>query len=139
MELYVDANVFISYIKQELGGMYTIQFPRVKELYIKCRDEGHIFILSPKTFEEVEKNGYTSEEELTEFLDDYGIRYRKVNHTPEIKEKSGKIKKERGIHYPDCLHAAYALHYSADCIITWDTDFQPIKGLIEVKTPFEFL
>lgn len=44
--------------------------------------------------------------------------------------------KKRGLHFSDSLHAATALKFECDCIVTFNMkDFEKIDDLIEVFEP----
>ena len=137
MRYYVDSCVIISYLKQEFGFRYQLQYTRVKEFFAKCHEEGHTIVLSNLTFKEVLKNAYTKENEIEKLFTELRIPYEKVVDSRDIQNKSIQIERE-GVPYPDSKHVAFALFSNSDCIITWNIkDFFKACKHIPSLTPLD--
>jgi len=140
MRLYVDSNVILSYIKQELGGLIKAQVVRTKDFLINCQKERHIIIISDLTLKEIKKIGYYSQEEVEELLKQYDIIFEIIESNEERVKKAKRIEQEMGVHYPDSLHIQLALDSKADAIVTWNLkDFESAEGLIPIRSPADLV
>jgi len=139
MRLYVDSNVLICYIKQELGGLIKAQAIRTKEFFVKCRKEKHILIISDFALTEIQKAAYYSREEVEEFLKNFEILFEVIETTREIKEKSNSLLRT-GIHRPDNLHVQLAIDSKAEAVVTWNLrDFKKTENIIRCYSPADLL
>ena len=140
MRLYVDSNVILSYIKQELGGLIKAQVVRTKDFLINCQKERHIIIISDLTLKEIKKIGYYSQEEVEELLKQCDIIFEMIESNKERVRKAKGIEREMGVHYPDSLHIQLALDSKADAIVTWNLkDFESAEGLIPIRSPADLV
>jgi len=140
MRLYVDSNVILSYIKQELGGLIKAQVVRTKDFLINCQKERHIIIISDLTLKEIKKIGYYSQEEVEELLKQYDIIFEIIESNEERVKKAKRIEQEMGVHYPDSLHIQLALDSKADAIVTWNLkDFESAEELIPICSPADLV
>jgi predicted nucleic acid-binding protein len=140
MRLYIDSNVIICYIKQELGGLIKAQVIRTKDFLIKCKNERHILIFSDLTFKEIRKIAYYSQEEVEELLKQYDIPFETIHSNQERIRKSKIRGQEMGVHYPDSLHIQLAIDSKADAIVTWNIrDFENAEKLIKICSPTDLV
>jgi predicted nucleic acid-binding protein len=136
--VYLDSNVFISYIKSEIGKPFRLMFQEVEDFFAKC-PEKYILVLSELTFEEIEKKVHYSKSSTLNFFKGLEIE----TEVLEIKNKCVKdagcfIKK--GVHSSDALHSALAINSNCDILLTFNTkDFEAVKDLIELKEPEDLL
>ncbi|MEW6295000.1 MAG: type II toxin-antitoxin system VapC family toxin [Candidatus Diapherotrites archaeon] len=134
--IYLDSNVFISFINKEIGRNVRGLFVEVKLFLEKVKEKEGVLVLSEWFFREAERYCYLTKDEI--------LRYFRKNRikTEVIEEKetlSLKGFRGRGIHYADLLHAATAIKYKCDCIVTFNVnDFEKIKDKIEIFEPLEF-
>ena len=139
MRLYIDSNVLICYIKQELGGITQAQAIRTKEFFVKCRKEKHILIISDFALTEIQKAAYYSREEVEEFLKNFEILFEVIKTNRETREKSNSILRT-GIHRPDNLHVQLAVDSKAEAIVTWNLrDFKKAEDIICCYSPADLL
>lgn len=135
--IYLDANVFIAFIKSELGKGFKLMEQDVEEFFRQARKK-YLLILSDWFFDEVKRNGYYSKEDVLGFFSKRRILFEVINTT---KEDLVKAKNEFGkIHKTDAVHAVLALKSKCSVLLTFNTkDFEPIKNLIEVCEPSELI
>ncbi|MFH1663884.1 MAG: type II toxin-antitoxin system VapC family toxin [archaeon] len=133
--VYLDANVFISAHKEEMGRNARGLFIEAESFFNRMQNN-FILILSEFFFAEVKKHSYLSMEEVLKYFNDSRIKTEIVG----LKEKL-LVKKylKKGIHFSDALHAAAAIENKCDCIVTFNTkDFEKISKEILVLEPNEF-
>lgn len=137
MELvYLDSNVFISIIKEEIGFGFRMLFTESKEFLDYCRNNGLIIVLPDLFFDEAMLVTKLSKQDIMDFFEAInGLKLKLVAAT----EKDKKIARNLNTHYTDALHASIALNNSCDCIVSWNKkDFEQVK-CIQALTPKEFL
>lgn len=135
--IYLDSNVFISLIDREIGRQVRGLFIEVELFLEQLKKEGHVLVLSEWFFKEVKQACYLDKGEILAYFEKTGIKTEVV----EQKEKlSLKEFTNKGLHFPDSLHAAIALKHECDCIVTFNLkDFEKIKDEIEVVEPSAFV
>jgi len=129
MKLYIDADVWLNFPASHYA----------EELLEKALREKWIIVISGVVKEEILKKKIALAD-LEEKLD----RLMQVNLLEEIEaekedvELSRKIIRERGLHFPDSLHAALAIRARA-IIVTRTKHFELVKNLVEVRKPEDLL
>ena len=135
--LYLDSNVLIAYLLDEIDRAFNPRGQQVAQFFTVCRDTKSIFILSDLFYEEVEKITGLPEEGVNETLTRFGVPFEKINDTPGTKSK--EIQRATGIHAADAIHTANAITAKAEKIITWnERDFQKVSHLIPIENPVAF-
>ncbi|MFH1751487.1 MAG: type II toxin-antitoxin system VapC family toxin [archaeon] len=133
--IYLDSNVFISVLKEEIGRNVRGLFVEAGQFFEKVKQEKHVIVLSDWFFEEVIENCFTDINGITEYLKNLGVQL-------EIVKKQNPNSRELiklGLHYSDAVHAAIALQNKCDCIVTFNIkDFEKVSHKIEVFSPEEF-
>jgi len=136
--IYLDANVFIAFVKSELGKPFRLMFQETEEFFEQCPKK-HIIVLSDHTLDEIKKIVHYSEGETEGFFRAKGIMIEKI----ETREKDFKLTLEfcgKGMHKADALHAALAVNAGCNAILTFNKkDFEAVKKFISAKEPAELL
>jgi predicted nucleic acid-binding protein len=78
MRIYLDSNVLISSIKQEIGKDYRLLFFQAETFFEKILKEKHTLVLSALFFDEVQQKIPFSKEELLEFFSEKKIKFEVV-------------------------------------------------------------
>ncbi|MFH1774545.1 MAG: PIN domain-containing protein [Methanobacteriota archaeon] len=138
MRLYIDADVWLNFWQDEMLGLIPASH-YAEELLDKALRMKWIIVISGVVKEEILKKKIALAD-LEEKLD----RLRQVNLLEEIEaekedvELSKRIIRERGLHFPDSLHAALAIRAKA-IIVTRTKHFELVKNLVEVRKPEDLL
>jgi len=138
MRLYVDSNVLISLIKNELNGGFRPLYHYSENFFCLCRERNIIVVISGLFLKEVKSKLSLTEKEILDYLESICcIKYELAFPTAKIAEENKELK-AIGVHYPDSLHAAYALETNCEYLVTWNKkDFEPLENLIRVISPDE--
>jgi len=134
MKLYVDSNVIISLIREEIGFRLRSLYSEAENFFKKAGMQNDTIIVSPLTISEICKITKIQKDDVLEILSEFGIKVllinkQEINHTKFI---------ELGLHYPDSLHAALAESLGCDAIITFNTkDFKGLNEIV-VESPGEY-
>ncbi len=136
MLLYLDSNVFISLMKREVGRNIRGLFVEAELFFDKVVQRGHIVALSDLFFREVEQICYLNKDEVLKYFQKICVKTLLVEFNKKIRfEEFAKI----GIHFPDSLHVAIAVHYNCDCIVTFNLkDFSKASEKIPAFSPGNF-
>jgi len=136
--VYLDSNVFISFVKQEMGKPFRLMFQDVEDFFKSCPKKC-VIVLSGLALKEIEKVVHYSKKEIVEFFEEKKIEIKIIEAGERDVEKSWKLKM-KGIHYPDSLHAALALNSKCGILLTFNKkDFRIIESQIEVREPAELI
>ncbi len=135
MRLYLDSNVFISFIRCEIGKGFKLMELKSIDFFDSLIESNHELVLSDLFFYEIEKVIHYSKKEVISFFKKKRINVKivcfKKNYFSELK-KWGFIK----IHRQDRVHFFLALKSNSDSIIAWNLkDFTPAKKFINVMEP----
>ncbi len=131
MKLYLDSNVFISLIKEELDKNLRPLYLEAEEFFSYVSTKQIILVLSELFFEEVYKISNFKKERVIQY-------FKKIDVPVLIIEKNQMGGEVKGIHYPDSKHAATAIKFGCKYIITFNTkDFENLREIDSI-TPNEF-
>ena len=117
MRIYLDSNVFISFILQEMGKGQRGLFIEAEQFFAKAASEQHTLMLSPLFFSEVTSRTALSREDVVKSLEKLGLFIEQAEFNNEIKVRDLM---KKGIHFSDAVHLANALANSCDCIVTFN-------------------
>jgi predicted nucleic acid-binding protein len=138
MRLYLDSNVFISFIKKEVDFALNFRYVDSANFFALCAKEKHALILSDLFFKEVKKIIFSEKEEIIAWLNEMDLIFILVQTCSS--EIAKRISKQSGIHLADAIHAGTAIENKSKAIITWNKkDFIKTNNLIQCFTPEEFL
>lgn len=136
-QVYLDSNVFISLLKEEINGQLRPLFIDAEKFFKSAKLGNYIVILSELFFKEVKQACSVDKEKALEYFKNLGVKTSIIfiDYKTLIKES-----KRIGIHYPDNLHAAIAIKSKCDCIVTFNIkDFGPVESKIQVFDPADFV
>ena len=134
--IYLDTNVFISWIDKELGANYRPLFEEADAFFDWVKANDACLVLSNWFFEEAERVYYSASDAVIKTFTDAAIRIEVVieKRRPAIGDFV-----RRGLHTADAIHAAIALKHKCDCIVTFNVkDFRKADDLIRSLQPNEF-
>ncbi len=138
MRLYVDSNVVISYVFQEIGKSNHVMFQEVSLWLEKCKAEEHLLVLSDVALDEIIKKTFLRPSEVFEVLQ--GNRFQVVMREKTDYMAASSISLRFGLHSADSLHAAIALRLKCDAIVTWNLkDFEKVASLVKSYAPSELV
>jgi predicted nucleic acid-binding protein len=136
--IYLDSNVFIAFIKSDMGRPFRLMYRDVERFFTQAPKK-HIIVLSSLAFKEMEKIVHYSREDTIEFFKERKIK----TETIQVQEKDRRDAirfRNKGIHALDALHAALAINSTCDILLTFNLkDFEQIKDQILVKEPTDLL
>jgi len=134
MRVYLDSNVFISMINQEMGFFFRPLFREAEDFFSKVKKGKHTLILSDLFFKEVIKHCFNSREDILN-------EFRKKELLFECFSKHDKLFDDffiEGIHLTDCIHIRNALASNCDCIVSFNAKhFSKACNKINVFDPIE--
>ena len=138
MLLYLDSNVLISLIRNELNGGLRPLYHYSENFFCLCRERNIIVVISGLFLKEVKSKTFLTEKEILDYFKSiYLIKYELAFPTAKVDERNKELK-AKGLHYPDSLHAAYALETNCEYLVTWNKkDFELLENLIKVISPDE--
>lgn len=134
--VYLDSNVFISLIKMELGRNIRGLFIEVELFFESARKNQHTLVLSDWFFKEVKKFCYLEQTEVLDYFRKLDLPVETIQTPKSINHKEFE---KKGIHFPDSLHVALAVHFRCDCLVTFNVkDFEKANERIVILEPKEF-
>lgn len=139
MKLYIDSNVLISLVRGEITRNIKLLYHETEKFFEFCKRDEISLVISELFLREVKSNiGLNNYEEILEYFNSiFKIKYECVLFSAEVKAR-GKEFESMGIHFPDSVHAAFALNTGCKYLVTWNKkDFLPIENLIRVISPDE--
>lgn len=134
MRLYIDSNVFISLIREEVSTNRTL-FDEALSFFEKVQERKDTIVISELVFNEIQKICFNSREDVIEKFSTLNIPIK------EAKDELILLRevKESKIHYPDCINANTAIKTNCHCIITFNTkDYLNIKSKIKILQPRDY-
>lgn len=138
MKIYLDSNVLISVLLDELGRNYRQLAEEATTFFKRAKEKNATIIVSEFFIQEIEDKIGIDKKSIFEYFE---LIETEIEFVDTIKDDVAKAKEiERiGIHSGDSEHIAVAIRAKADCIVTFNIkDFEKAKTLIEVKEPLEF-
>ncbi|HLD59105.1 MAG TPA: PIN domain-containing protein [archaeon] len=136
MRTYLDSNVFISWINQEIDSNLRPLFAEAERFFEKAKEQGSTLVLSGLFFQEIEKKTYQNREAALAYFNERGL---KTEIVESPKNLPLKYFLDRGMHFLDAFHAAIAIEKNCDCIVTFNIkDFEGISEKIKVFLPADF-
>lgn len=136
--IYLDSNVFIAFVKSEIGKPFKLFSQDVEDFFVVC-PEKYILVLSDYALYEIKKIIYYDEKIICEILEDLEITIEKIITCDLDHEKKEEFKR-KGIHSADALHAALAINSDCDILLTFNKkDFVPVQKLIKIREPNELI
>jgi predicted nucleic acid-binding protein len=134
--VYLDSNVLISALRGELGKGLRGLFVEAESFFERVMEKDHTLVLSKLFFKEVGEILFIEKEEVLAYLQSLKIKTETLESTKKLDYRKYL---RRGMHFPDCVHAALAINAKCDCIVTFNVkDFTKVKDEIEVLLPREF-
>ncbi|MDD3160123.1 MAG: type II toxin-antitoxin system VapC family toxin [Candidatus ainarchaeum sp.] len=134
MKIYLDTNVFISLLNEEIGFNFRGLNIEARDFFEKIKFK-HTICISKLFLEETQKILFINFDQIYKELNKRNIRFKEVGHAKqETLTKFASLK----IHYPDFIHAAIAFE-NCDCIVTFNLkDFEKAKPFILILSPTDF-
>jgi len=132
MKVYLDTNVFVSLFQSELGRNLRPLYLEAQEFFDYIKNKAVLLVLSELFFLEARKCCFVDKNQIISYFSQLEIPLliiEKENLASPIKE----------IHYPDSVHAATAIKYKCEAIVTFNVkDFNKIKNKIKIFEPSNF-
>lgn len=140
MRVYVDTNVFISSIRQEISRNLQPLGEESDLFFTLCQRRNITIVISGLFLDEVYTATKLSPESIFEFFLERKITFELIQASALITEKASQMRTKTGIHFSDGLHAAMAISTGVEYIITWNLrDFKKVEEFITVLSPRAFL
>lgn len=138
-KIYLDSNVFISFVREEIDPVLNLRYVESGEFFALCAKRKYVILLSYLFFNEVKKVISLEKEDIVEQFKIMAIRTELTQKKPS-EELVSKISRETGIHLADATHIAIAKKNNADLIVTWNIkDFKKAAKIIASRNPTAFL
>src|SRR3989338_6677302 len=102
--VYVDSNVLISLIKSEMGKPFKLMYQRALDFLVSCEGRFEV-VLSDLGFDEIERNAFSSRQDVLEILGRYHAPVLLVVTEPADKRRGREIEL-LDVPHPDSLHVA---------------------------------
>jgi len=135
MKLYVDSNVFISLIREEVFLNRTL-FDEAQSFFERVQERKDTIVISTLNLIEIKTKSYNTKKDLIENLTKRKINFKFIENTQNIESKRFEA---IGIHRPDSIHVVLAIKEKCDCIITFNIkDFILAENFIRVMQPNEY-
>ncbi|MFH1256875.1 MAG: PIN domain-containing protein [Candidatus Diapherotrites archaeon] len=136
--IYLDSNIFIAYIRSDMGKPFKLMFKDVEDFFDCCPNR-FVLVLSEFFIEEVEKKVHYSKSMVGEFFKDYKISTEFIE-TTKIEKKLAPEFFKKGLHAGDALHAAFAINSKCDFLLTFNIkDFKRLENRIKLREPKELV
>lgn len=137
-KVYLDSNVFIAFIKSDMGKPFKLMFQDVEEFLAAC-PERYLLVLSDHACHEIRKAAYYSEQETIQVLRNLEILTEFVKTTSQDAELA-KFFAGKGIHSADALHVALAIKADCRILLTFNKkDLTQAQEFITVREPKELI
>ncbi len=134
MKCYVDSNVFIALIFDESGKNFNLMSYFSEEFFKKSIEGKHELIVSNLVIKEFCKITKLTEDEFTEFVNNYCGKIKIVNITLKDKGEANKINNKYHTGFADSLHYVVAKKSECNALITYNVkDFGFSKDLLILK------
>ena len=137
MRIYLDSNVIISLLKEELGRRFRLLYLESESFLRQANKSKFTLVLSNLFFEEVTNILKVDKKSIMDYLSGFSLSIEEFypKNNPRI-----KLFHDLGINYPDSLHLALALESNCDCIVTFNKkDFDLAGHIIAIREPTDFL
>ena len=137
-KVYLDSNVFIAYIKSEIGQPFRLMFKDVEDFLNNCANK-YLVVLSDLALEEIGKKVYYRKEEVLGFFGRFGVEVEQIRIGERDFESASEIRR-KGIHGSDALHAALAVNSGCAIFLTFNKKhFGILADIILIKEPADLL
>lgn len=135
MKLYVDSNVFISLIREEVSVNRTL-FDEALSFFEQVQERKDTIVISTLNLLEIKTKSYNTKEDLIDNLTKRKITFKFIENNQNIESKRFEVLR---VHRPDSIHVALAIKEKCDCIITFNIkDFILAENFIKVIQPNEY-
>jgi len=140
VKIYPDADVWLNFWKGEMIGMIPA-FYFMEELLRKAMLERWVIVVSELVKEEVLEKGVSPDDfdEKIDELESAGCVIEKVEVTKEDVRCALELKKERGIHLSDAIHAAIAKRVESTIVTRNIRHFKLVADIVKVRKPEDLL
>lgn len=139
MRVYVDTNVYISSIRQEIGFNYRLLGDMSDTFFAACAKKGIIIVISDVVLFEIIKIVKLDESDVFGFFEERNLHFEYTITKKTTKQEGERMMREAGIHYMDAIHVANAKNNKCDLLITWNmNDFDKTQRIIRAMTPESF-
>ncbi len=138
MKLYLDADVWLNFWLDEMLGFLPASH-YLEELLKRVRTERWVIIFSGIVKSEILKKKIALkdlEEKILELEQEGILEY--VEAEKKDYERAEKIYRDKGLHFPDSLHAAIAIKHKA-IMVTRTKHFDAVKDVLELRKPEDLL
>ncbi len=139
MKLYIDADVWLNFWQDEMLGLLPASH-YAEELLKKANREGWTVVVSDLVKEEVFDKNVLPADFDARLLE---LRIGGLIEEVEVEEKddvlAGRLRRERGLHLSDALHAALAIRTKSAIVTRNIKHFKLVEDLVEVRKPEDLL
>lgn len=133
--LYLDSNVFISFVREEIDSAFNLRYLESRNFFAFCAKQKHVLIISGWFLDEVKTIIFLNMEAVFEEFQRMGVKTIFVNKAVSGQLVS-EISRNCNLHRGDAIHVAIALENKADFIVTWnEKDFDKARSYIVSVSP----
>jgi|Deesub1362B_J571_1020462.scaffolds.fasta_scaffold00376_19 predicted nucleic acid-binding protein len=140
VKIYLDSDIWLNFWKGEMIGMIPA-FHFTEELLRKAVLERWVVVVSELVKEEVFEKGVSPndfDEKINE-LESAGCVIEKAEVTEEDVKFGLELRRERGIHLSDAIHAAIAKRVNAIIVTRNIRHFKLVADIVKVRKPEDLL
>ncbi|MBI4053435.1 MAG: PIN domain-containing protein [Candidatus Diapherotrites archaeon] len=139
MRLYLDSNVFISLVREEIDSSFNLLGTDSENFFIWARKAGSTMLVSRMFLDEIFHVLSLPEKAVFEELECFMLNLETCKKAPS-EALVLKISRNCGLHWADSAHVAYAVENNADKIVTWNLkDFKKAESFVRCVSPAHFL
>ena len=139
MRLYLDSNVFISLVREEIDSSFNLLGTDSENFLVWARKAGCTVLVSKLFLEEIFHVLSLPEKSVFEELEGFKLNLETCKKAP-TEALVLKISRNCGLHLADSAHVAYAIENNADKIVTWNLkDFKKAENFVRCVSPAHFL
>jgi len=138
--IYLDSNVFISLVGDEIGRDFTLLSEDSRKFAAVCAKKGFILVLSTWLFKEVKGVISFEREDIIGVIQEQGINFELSEPKQNISKEIMRIRRDFGLHHSDAVHVAIAKYAGCDLIVSWNKkDFEKAESIVKCRTPKEII
>lgn len=117
MRLYLDSNVYISLVREEMGRHFQ-NLSYYSALFVAfCAKNNLTLVVSNLFFEEVNRVISLSQKDILEFFKEANVRVEQIQ-CPFLHEEAERVMWQTGIHRADAMHVLLTKKSECLCVLT---------------------
>jgi len=134
MRLYLDSNVFIAFVREEIDRAFNLRYLESERFFSFCETTRAELVISVHFLKEVKQVIGVEEAAVREFFREKNVLVLFAGMPASA--AIDQVVQKTGIHYADAVHVACAVETGCDYIITFNVkDFRKANRIISCASP----